>query len=485
MDIIIVVDIGTSFIKLFAYDKNLYIRHSVICAVDVVSPKPGYQELDPDKISGDTLTSLQKLFSKCTGDNVLAISFSNAMHSIFPVDSNNQPLHHTLIWSDLRASAIAMKVKQSKQALHLYNDTGTPLHPMSPLFKIMWFHQHKPEIFKITSRFISLKEYIIKNWFGDYLIDYSTASATGLFNIHDLTWSKNALSLAEITPERLSKPVPVNTNVHTTGNGAISPRVIPPGVPVFIGSTDGCLAVTGAGFKNQHHLSVTIGTSSAVRMAVNRPVPDKYGRTFNYYFTDNLYVTGAPSNNGGNIFEWIYKLLKFNNIKGDISSFTEILENVLIQVKDGAEGLLFLPYVFGERAPLWNPEASGIFYGISHMHEAEHFMKAAIEGVLLNLRLNSELLPVKKHTPLILSGGAFRIQGLPQMISNIFNKNVSLNDEAELSAKGAAFLACDSLGVNVPDSNDSVITYAPDPVKADNYEQLFIAFKKLLGKYKA
>lgn len=485
MDLIIAIDLGTSFIKLLAYDRNLHIRHRVICAVDVISPAPGYQELDPDKIAEDTQASLQKLYTKCTGDTILAICFSSAMHSIFPVDNHNRPLYNALIWSDHRASEIAGNVKRSKQSKQLYIDTGTPLHPMSPLFKIMWFHQHEPEMFNNTVRFISLKEYIIKNWFGDYLIDYSTASATGLFNIHNLTWNKNALQLAEITPGMLSKPVPVNTNVHGARVDSISPRIIPTDVPVYIGSTDGCLAVTGAGFKNQHHLSVTIGTSSAVRVAVDKPVPDEHGRTFNYYFNSNLYVTGAPSNNGGNIFEWIYNLLKFKNINTNDSSFTEIIDNILTRVKKGPDGLLFLPYIFGERAPLWDPEATGMFYGISPRHTAEHFMKAAIEGVLMNLRLNSELLPVKDLTPVMLSGGAFRIRVLPQMISNIFNKVVSLSDEVELSAKGAAMLACESLGVAVPDPNDSEITCTPDPEKADNYEQLFIAFKKLYGKYEA
>src|SRR5215216_6715543 len=134
---------------------------------------------------------------------------SSAMHSVLPIDKNGVPLGNAMVWSDNRAKKEAQDLKNSPLGEVLYNATGTPIHPMSPLNKITWLKTNDHDRFKQTQKFLSIKTYIIQQLTGEYIIDYSLASATGLLNIHTLNWEKDALKLAGIVEDQLPTLVPV------------------------------------------------------------------------------------------------------------------------------------------------------------------------------------------------------------------------------------------------------------------------------------
>src|SRR5690606_6500634 len=144
---------------------------------------------------------------------VIAISFSAAMHSIMAVDDHGLPLSPLITWADTRAHAIAAELKNTEKGKSSYKKTGTPIHAMSPICKIAWFKKEEPDNIKKASKFISSKVYIFFRLFNQYVVDYSIASATGLFNAETLDWDMEALTFAGITPEQLSKPVPITTAV--------------------------------------------------------------------------------------------------------------------------------------------------------------------------------------------------------------------------------------------------------------------------------
>ncbi len=163
--------------------------------------EPGFHELDPEVLYQAVITSIEKTAQQVgtLGGIITFISFSTAMHSLIAVDVNGEPLTNVITWADARSVAYADALKNTPLGHDIYRNTGTPIHPMSPLCKIMWLRDHQPAVFAAAHKFIGIKEFIFYRFFGEYYIDHSIASATGLFDIYNKTWYEPALKAAGIT----------------------------------------------------------------------------------------------------------------------------------------------------------------------------------------------------------------------------------------------------------------------------------------------
>ena len=181
--------------------------HSVNATYTTIDEMPGQNEQNADEILKQVTALIVQSLS--TNSGITGISFSAAMHSLIAVDINGHPLTNAITWADTRSNQQATALKNSGAGAIIYAKTGTPIHPMSPLCKIIWIKETMPQLFVQTHKFISVKEYIFYKFFNKYIIDYSIASATGLFNSRNLTWCAEALEAAGISADALSAPVPV------------------------------------------------------------------------------------------------------------------------------------------------------------------------------------------------------------------------------------------------------------------------------------
>ncbi len=202
-------DIGTTGTKSVLFTPNGQAVSKALIEYPLHSPEPNAAVQDPPQILAAVLNTVRQVMAESQIDPaaVLGLAFSSAMHSLIAVAADGSLLTPSITWADHRAAPWAEKLKQAGGA-ELYRHTGTPIHAMSPLVKLVWLRQQQPQIFQATARFISIKEYVTHALFGQYWIDYSIASATGLFNLSRLTWDSGALEAAGIRPEQLSTPVP-------------------------------------------------------------------------------------------------------------------------------------------------------------------------------------------------------------------------------------------------------------------------------------
>lgn len=418
----------------------------------------------------------------------LGLSCSAAMHSVIAVNQAGEALTPCIIWADNRASAYADRLKNSELGKDIYQHTGTPIHPMSPLCKITWLREHQPKIFQAAHKFVGIKEYIMFRFFGQWLVDYSIASATGLFDNQTLDWYAPALEFAGIAPAQLSELVPPTFILSSLNPGIAEQIDLEPQTPFVIGASDGCLANLGALALHKGETVVTLGTSAAIRMTGDRPVHDAQERIFNYILTENLYVSGGASNNGGIVYQWFME--EFSNQKvSKEQAFAGIKK--LRKIPAGSEGLLFLPYLAGERAPLWDAEARGAFIGVTKVHTKLHFQRAVFEGILLNvLQIGEALTESIGHTEIIYAnGGLAQIDILMQILADMFGVQVSVQENEEASAFGAFLLGMKAFGLigDFAEARNMIPTgktYMPDPTNHAVYRSYFDVFKNLYSKLK-
>src|SRR5690606_12015895 len=199
--------------------------------------KPGYHEQDPEQIWEAFIACIKDVINK-TGQP-LAISLSSAMHSVIAVDEDCKPLSTMMTWADSRSSDIVQKLQQSTEGLDIYNDTGTQLHDIAPLCKLIWIKENQPDLLKKAHKFISIKEYLWYKLFQEYKIDHSIASCTGLFDINRLTWHKAALALIGINEDVLSEPVSTSyTKEFKAGNQNPVLDFLQAGIQFVIGASD-------------------------------------------------------------------------------------------------------------------------------------------------------------------------------------------------------------------------------------------------------
>lgn len=484
MEYVIGVDIGSSNIKAIAFDDSAMplAESSTPCSFLPNQDNRLWQEQDPEVIF-DALLSCIGNVQKTLRGKPAAVSLGSAMHSLIALDGKDKPLTRCMSWADLRSRELAMALRDTELGRDLHKNTGTPIHPMSPLTKIAWLRQHQPDLFKQAAIFLGIKEFIISKLFNRKLTDYSIASATGLFDIFNHRWYRPALDYAGIDEARL--PEPVDSLYMLTGIKAdIAASIsLPAETPWVIGASDGCLANLGALVFDESEAIITLGTSAALRRQSAHPTNDDLGRIFNYILYRGSYITGGASNNGGYLAQWFAKSLC---AEPDFERLVTMAETVA----PGAEGLLFLPFILGERAPLWDPDVTGAFLGIRSHHGQAHFQRAILEGMLFNLYEIAQVLtslagPIPR---LHVNGGLARSNTIMQMLTDVFGIPAQINHTEEASARGAAILAL--LALNrlgdakvLLERQPAPREFLPDDNRHTRYREIFAQYRASLSAY--
>ncbi|MEO0409445.1 MAG: gluconokinase, partial [Cyanobacteria bacterium P01_A01_bin.135] len=294
---IIGVDIGTTSTKTIVFASNGTPVAEKSVGYPLLSPQPEVQEQDPEQIYEAVVHSVNAVVTQSSCQrSLLGISFSTAMHTLIAVGSGGALLTRSITWADRRSGPWLETLRQRCDAHALYHRIGVPLHPMLPLVKLLWLREAQPEIFEQAAKFISIKEYILHRWFGEFVVDRSIANATGLFNIHTLDWDEEALSLAGITGDRLSRLVPTTHLLQGMAAEPAAAMGVAADIPVVVGASDGALANLGVGAQ-PGEVTVTVGTSGAVRASATRPKTDPEERLFCYLLTPDRWVIGGATNN--------------------------------------------------------------------------------------------------------------------------------------------------------------------------------------------
>ncbi len=493
-DCVVTIELGTSAVRVFAFDLSGNLIGSAKGAYPTFHPEPDYSEQDPEQLFITMLYVLKNFFTETVHPKkykVLTISFSAAMHSVLAIDKNGVPLGNVITWADNRGKDEAKILKGSALGKNIYKATGTPIHPMSPLVKITWMKNKDKERFKKTYKFLSIKSYIIQQLTGEYIIDYSLASATGLFNIHKLKWDNDALDYAGIAVNKLPELVSVFHPAGKLRKEYQTSLGLSADTKILTGSSDGCMATLGAGVWEEGKATLTIEDSGAMRVVGKEILEDDKQRFFNYVLTEDYYVSGGPTNNGGIIFEWFAKQFGHFTNAYDIDSSMKELINDASKVATGSDGLLFLPYLLGERAPIWNANARGVYFGLNINHEQKHFVRATIEGILYEMYSIGKTLEEHRSIKTLSVNGSFgTIPFCSQLIADIFNKPVGISKNTSSVGQGTFLLSATEMGIykNLDDAAKTVEfaeTFKPNKQNNSIHKKYAAIFESLSTKFSA
>ncbi|MDQ0206034.1 gluconokinase [Alkalicoccobacillus murimartini] len=443
------IDIGTTSTKSVLFQLNGTVLSSAEISYPTLSPQSTWSEQDPEIILRAVKQSIKQAvtLSPVSPASITAAGFSTAMHSILAVDRQGKALTNSIIWSDNRSSDFVTKLKETDQAQQFYLRTGTPIHTMSPLVKLLWIKEHQTDLFSTSYKFISIKEYVWFHLFGEFVVDFSIASASGLMNLKENQWDKEILAYIGLSEDQLSELVPVTYLKKLPTSSMAHELGLSPSMPFVIGASDGTLANVGVGAGSNDKTVVTIGTSGAIRRTVTEPMTDAKQRTFCYALTDNSWVIGGATNNGGNVLRWFRDEWSRGQVAIEDQESKADLYNQLLSLAEkspvGAQGLLFLPFLNGERAPYWNSNARGSFVGIGNHHTQNDFIRSLLEGVIFSvysvgLALRDLSGP---FTDIRASGGFARSPFWLQILADVFKKDIHVPTSYHASAFGAAIVA--------------------------------------------
>lgn len=474
MELLLGVDIGTTSTKAVAFDAEGRSHPSSARSYPLLEPSPGQEVQDPAQVIDAVVHAIREALSGSLP--VRGVAFSSAMHSLIGIGDDDRPVTQLLTWADDRAVEQAARLRREHPRLHAR--TGTPLHPMAPLVKLVWFREKDPVTFANVRRWVGIKELIVHRLSGEWVIDVSCASGTGLMSLRTLDWDPEALAVAGVAAEQLSKIVPSAQILPLTSDSL----GLPAGTPVVVGAGDGPLANLGVGAVAPGVAACSIGTSGALRLIAARPGIDPAGRLFCYALTPDRWVIGGAINNGGSVLEWAGRALA---PELGPHSEQELLE-LAAGVPPGSEGLVMLPYLLSERAPHWDGLAGGAYVGLRHYHKRAHLLRAAIEGVCQQLALvlaslrqgGNEVHEIRA------TGGFARSQIWRQMLADALGMPVGFPRAHEGSAFGAALLGMEALGiVESMDRAAEVVrveqVVEPDPAAAAVYAKTLPLFAEL------
>lgn len=485
------VDVGTTSTKAVLYDEHATVLDHFNEGYSLYRDASGMAEQNPTAIVSAVEKVIHDAAAKAdlTTGELLAVSFSSANQSVIMLDQHFQPLSRVITWADTRARKVATDLKHSPAGQQVYVRTGTPIHPMSPLTKIMWLNQVMPEKVAQTAYFADIKSYLFHHFFNTFKVDISIASCTGMMNINTADWDEQALALAKVSRQQL--PEIVNGTTQATGLTAKAQAKmgIPADTPFVYGAFDGALSNLGVGAIKQNTVAITIGTSAGVRVVTDHPVIDPQQRLFCYAVDKGLWVVGGPLNNGGDVYQWaVQHLVDASAVKNENVDPYTLANHVIEGVPAGAHGLLFHPFLGGERAPLWDANARGSFFGLSHIHTRADMLRSVMEGICMNIATVFQAVRdlVGEPASVTATGGFARAEVWRQMLADVLNCPVNIPNSFESGCLGAITMAMKGLKMIdhydiITDFIGAVSSYQPQAAAVRTYQNYLPLFQQVEG----
>ena len=454
------IDVGTSGTKCVLFDLEGNALYSCTEEYPMYQPHNGWAEQNPEDWWNAAKTALKKVTENAKDGEIAGIGLSGQMHSLVLLDKDNNVIRPAILWCDQRTSAECEDIENIIGHDRLIEITANPALPGFTASKLMWVKKNEPENFSNISHILLAKDYIRFKLTGEYATEVSDASGMQLLDVKNRCWSEEVCEKLGIKPEWLAK---VYESCELTGR--ITPDIasitgLTEGIPVAGGGGDNACAAIGTGVCHDGKAFTTIGTSGVVFAHTSKPIIDPKGRihTFCAAVPGEWHVMGVTQAAGLSL-NWFR-----NNLAKEVS-YAEI-DKECEKLPIGCEKLIYLPYLMGERTPILDSDARGVFFGLSAMHTKFHMARSVIEGVSYSLYSCLEVLDEVGVTTsdMALCGGGGKSRFWHEMIADVYGKNVKTMLSNEGASLGAAILGGVAAGVY-----SSVAEGCKKAVKENNY----------------
>jgi xylulokinase len=484
------IDLGTSSLKCVLMDGDGRVRGSASCPYPTSRPQPGWAEQNP----ADWCEALAHAFGELRARapsafaDIGAIGLCSAAHIPVLLDAKDAVVRPAILWSDQRSEAQVQALNAGhgaqleRVALNRAGCTWT-------LPQLVWLRDCEPENHSRARSVLCSKDYLLWKLTGIKATDPASAAATLMADVPARRWSEALTGLAGLSADMLPPILPTDAEAGRVSAAAAREFGLPAGIPVFVGTLDSAAELIGCGVCEPQNTGMIMVGSSGGIMALAH-APSHHAGIITYpYVVDDFYYKQAGTNSCATSLQWIRTL--FSTVPGQVAAlgFSE-LDELAAQTDAGAGGLLFHPYLQGERAPYWNPELRGSFCGIDQTHTSGHFVRAVMEGVAYSLK---DCLAMFERNGLtmksaVIAGGVAKSPVWTRIITDVLGLDTYTTHNGE-SAFGAALLAATAKGI-FADLKEAVATcvrrehtLAPDPQTAARYAACFARYQAVAAFY--
>ncbi len=486
------IDIGTSSCKVAAFstDGNIVAQKSK--SYDVYYPNLGYAEQNPEEWWIATVECIKEITEQVDAKNIKSIGIDGQSWSSICIDKQMKVLYNTPIWFDTRSIKICENIKKTFGKDAFFDISGNPFEPSYTLPKIMWFKENLPTIYNNTYKVLQSNSFIALKLTGKISNDYSQAYGLQCYDIKNRKWNTDVLKDLDLRTDILPELCECHDIIGTITRNISTLTGLTEGTPVVAGGLDAACGTLGAGVISNGQTQEQGGQAGGMSICMDTCTADKSLILSNHVVSGKWLLQGGTTGGGG-VMNWFEK--QFCDLERNVSqktsksSFALIDENVQ-KLTCGSDGMIFLPYMSGERSPLWNPNAKGVYFGIDFSKTKSHFARSSMEGVAYSLLHNLTVANnagVKVNT-LYAVGGAANSKVWTQIKSDVTAKEIRVPYSDAATTLGAAILA--GVGCGIYSSFEDAVTQTVKITKIytpnmENHKIYATIFDKYLALYES
>ncbi len=490
------IDIGTSACKIALFSKDGKVEAAASGAYKVYYPKPGWAEQNPDEwweAVSDTIRKVMKS-SRVSPAEIAGVGIDGQSWSAIAIDKEGKVLANTPIWMDTRAQSICDRVNEEIGADRIFELCGNMLQPSYTTAKILWYKENLPEVYAKTDKILQSNSFIAYRLTGRITQDISQGYGLHCFNMRTGQWDEEMCEALGIPMSFLPEIVPCHEIIGTVTEEAAEKTGLMAGTPVAAGGLDAACGTLGAGVVHAGETQEQSGQAGGMSICIEEYAADPR-LILGYHVVPNQWLLQGGTVGGGGVMRWLEQ--EFADYERSVAvekgktSLHQYNEEASV-IPPGSDGLVFLPYMAGERSPIWDPNAKGVFYGLDFSKTKGHFIRSCMEGVAYSLKHNLDIAEsVGAHVKELLAVGGCANSALwMQIKSDITGKPLAVPFSDTATTLGAALLA--GVGTGMYDSFEDAVSqtvritrrYEPNPENAEVYEKNYETYLALYENLK-
>ncbi len=478
------IDLGTSAVKAALYDENCRKVCDAGKEYPLSCPQNGWAEQNAEDWYRAAAACIRQAIAQSgvRPQDIVSVGLSGQMNGIVLLDKNGAPLRPAILWCDQRGAQECEEINARVGTQNIFDITCNPALTGFSLAKLLWVRNHQPSLYDTCRHIMLPKDYIRLRLTGEYATDVSDASGMQLLDTGKRCWSKQVVSSlgidASLLPTVYESPE-ISGRVHET---AAQETGLPAGIPVAAGAGDNAASAIGTGVVTDCRSFLTLGTSGVIDTHSDTLRVDPQGRVHTFCAAvPGAWLIVASVQSAGLSMQWMRNLL----FPGD-SDYAQV-NQAIASVPIGAQRLLYLPYLMGDRSPHMDPDARGVFFGLSSMHTREHLARAVMEGISYGVRDCYGVLQSMGVMPqeMLLCGGGAKSPIWRQMLADVLGLPMRLLQTSDSGALGAAILAAVSAGIynDVRQACAQAVKTGgitqPDPAAGAAYEAFYALYRRI------